>query len=64
MIELVNRMRLDPIGEAERLGLTSDEIADLELPTGSLSPLAGNEYLQQAALAHSTWMIETDIFSH
>ncbi|WP_198389295.1 CAP domain-containing protein [Roseovarius faecimaris] len=64
MIELVNSFRLDPYGEAVRIGLTSQEIAALGLPQGSASPLAGTYTLHVAAGQHSSWMIANDDFSH
>jgi Ca2+-binding RTX toxin-like protein len=66
LLELINRARLDPLGEAGRYGL-----ADLNrnLPAGTitglpLQVLAPNELLNNAAAAHSQWMLSTDIFSH
>ena len=64
MIELVNRARLDPVGEAKRLGFSNAEIADMNLPTVLLDPLAGIAELAQSADAHSAWMLSSDTFSH
>ncbi|MBD3666123.1 CAP domain-containing protein [Sulfitobacter aestuariivivens] len=64
MIELVNRARLDPLGEAQRLGFSEQEIAQMGLPSGSAAALAGISQLQAAAEAHSGWMLQTDTFSH
>jgi Ca2+-binding RTX toxin-like protein len=65
MLELVNRARLDPVGEAARFGIGLNQ----GLPAGTISgtpkqPLAMNNILITAARTHSQWMINTDIFSH
>ena len=66
MLELVNRARLDPQGEAARYSL-----ADLNdgLPAGTIStepksPLAPNDLLTDAARGHSSWMLANNAFSH
>jgi Ca2+-binding RTX toxin-like protein len=66
LLELMNRARLDPIGEAQRYGLTD---LNQGLPAGTISaqPLpvfAYDTQLEAAAEAHSQWMIDTDTFSH
>ena len=65
-LELMNRARMDPAGEALRYGL-----ADLNagLPAGTIDAsakqvLAPNAFLTDAAKSHSQWMLDTDIFSH
>ena len=65
-LELMNRARMDPAGEALRYGL-----ADLNagLPAGTIdtSPkqvLAPNALLTDAARSHSQWMLDMDVFSH
>ena len=65
-LELINRARMDPAGEAVRYGL-----ADLNsgLPAGTITAapkqvLAPNALLTDAARAHSQWMIDTDVFDH
>ena len=65
LLELVNRARLDPAGEAARYGIS----LNTGLSAGSLTAtakqaLAPNELLVGSARAHSQWMINTDIFSH
>jgi Ca2+-binding RTX toxin-like protein len=66
MLELVNRARMDPLGEAARYGL-----ADLNqgLPAGTISSapkqvLAYNPLLFNAAEGHNAWLAATDNFSH
>jgi Ca2+-binding RTX toxin-like protein len=65
MLELINRARLDPAGEAARFGIGLNQ----GLAAGSISatakqPLAPNELLVDSARAHSQWMLDTDTFSH
>ena len=65
LLELVNRARLNPNGEAARYGIRVNE----DLPAGTLDssvrqPLAPNALLADAALDHSNWMIDNNIFSH
>ena len=65
MLELVNRARLDPEGEAERYGIDLNE----NLAAGTISatikqPLAMNYLLIDSARAHSQWMINNDVFNH
>jgi len=66
LIEMVNRARLDPWGEARRYeladlneGLSSDQISGR-----ALQVVAPNELLHQSSEAHSLWMLATDTFSH
>ncbi len=64
-LELINRARLDPEGEAARLGLS----LNAGLPAGSISaqakqPLAFDAELNDAARGHSRWMLDQDVFSH
>lgn len=65
LIELINRARLDPAGEAARAGIA----LDAGLPAGLLTaearqPLAGNPHLAAAAAGHAAWMLAADVFSH
>ncbi|MCX7299048.1 MAG: CAP domain-containing protein [Rhodobacterales bacterium] len=65
LIELINRARLDPVAEATRLGIDLNE----GLPAGTISSpakqvLAPNDQLESAAISHSKWMLQTDVFSH
>src|SRR4051794_27486730 len=65
MLELINRARLDPQGEADRLGIgLNDGLAPGTLSGSSKAPLATNFYLVDAALGHSKWMIDIDKFAH
>ncbi len=65
LLELVNRARLDPNGEAQTYGIA----LNAGLPAGTLSGvakqvLAPQSLLNNSARGHSQWMINTDIFSH
>ena len=65
LIELVNRARLDPAGEAARQGIELNQ----GLATGTLAGtarqvLAPNALLAEASDAHSQWMLDNDVFSH
>ena len=64
-LEMINRARLDPQGEANRLGIS----LNAGLPGGTISsavkqPLAFNGLLIDSARAHSDWMLSADVFSH
>jgi len=59
MLELVNRARLDPAGEAALYGVNLGTIS-----AASKQPLAANDLLLAAAENHSQWMLDTDTFSH
>jgi Ca2+-binding RTX toxin-like protein len=65
LIELINRARLDPQAEADRLGL-SDLSRGLSVTiTGEAKQaLAPNYALRVAARDHSQWMLDTNTFSH
>lgn len=65
LLELMNRARLDPAGEAARFGIDLND----GLPRGTISAsakqvLAPNLKLEAAATGHSLWMLENDTFSH
>ena len=80
MLELLNRTRLDPLGEVER----NPKVADLNQGMDELraeyirlgltppdyltpevrQPLAPNPLLKVAAHDHGQWMLDTNIFSH
>jgi Ca2+-binding RTX toxin-like protein len=65
MLELVNRARMDPTGEAARFGISLN--AGLSAGTISTAPkqvLAMNDKLVSASDLHSDWMLDTDTFSH
>ncbi|ORE93827.1 CAP domain-containing protein [Aurantimonas sp. 22II-16-19i] len=66
LIELINRARLDPQGEADRyLGgnLDANNGGDA-FGAHSRQPLAGNDALNSAAAAHSLHMLAVDQFAH
>lgn len=65
LLELVNRARMDPLGEAKRLGIGLND----NLPAGTISaaskqPLAGNTFLGDAARGHSAHMLAHSQFAH
>ena len=65
LLGLVNRARLDPIGEAKRFGIDLNQGLSPGTLNGSAKPvLAANDLLNVSADAHSLWMLETDTFSH
>jgi Ca2+-binding RTX toxin-like protein len=65
MLELVNRARMDPVGEAKRFSVNLNE----GLPAGTISSapkqvLAMSDLLVSSARNHSNWMLVNDQFSH
>lgn len=59
-IELINRARLDPGGEALRQGVAiSEGLAPDRLSAHPLEPLAPDAHLIAAARAHSQWLIDS-----
>ena len=65
LLELINRARMDPAGEALRQGINLNQ--GLSPGTISAAPkqvLAFNPFLNSAADAHSQWMLDTDNFAH
>ena len=65
ILELINRARLDPAGEAARFGIDlNKDLAAGTITAGPKQVLALNPFLNAAADAHSTWMLNQDIFSH
>jgi Ca2+-binding RTX toxin-like protein len=65
MLELINRARLDPQAEADRLGVgLNDGLSAGQISAASKQPLAANELLNDAAERHSQWMLDTGTFSH
>ncbi len=65
MLELINRARLDPAGEAARYGISLNE----GLSSGTISfdpkqPLAFDGQIILAAQKHTQWMLNNDTFSH
>lgn len=65
MIELINRARLDPVGEAARLGITLNQgLAAGTISAGARGVVAPESNLEASAIAHSKWMLTNDVFSH
>jgi Ca2+-binding RTX toxin-like protein len=65
LLELINRGRLDPAGEAARMGIDLNAgLAAGTISTAAKQVLAPNALLEQAATAHTLWMLANDIFSH
>jgi Ca2+-binding RTX toxin-like protein len=65
LLELINRARMDPEGEARRFGIDLNK--DLAAGTITSDPkqvLAFNSLLNDAADDHSHWMLSTSTFSH
>lgn len=64
-IELTNRARLDPLGEAYRIGIDLNEgLAPGTLSGEVMQVLSPNDYLSTSSEAHSNWMLAADTFSH
>ncbi|UVC11520.1 hypothetical protein IHQ71_13620 [Rhizobium sp. TH2] len=65
MLELINRARMDPAGEAKRFGIKLNEGVSKQdkISDGPKQVLAGNDDLQDAADDHSDWMLDHK-FSH
>jgi Ca2+-binding RTX toxin-like protein len=65
LLELMNRARLDPLGEAARLGIgLNDGLAAGTISSATKQALAPNNNLVTAARGHSQYMINTDQFDH
>lgn len=65
MMELINRARLDPVGEAARQGISLNQgLAPGTLNAGARSVLAHESYLEKTAIGHSKWMLANDVFDH
>ena len=65
MLELINRARMDPAGEAARYGISLNEgLASGTISGAAKAPLAFDYDLNQSAAGHSSWMLNQDIFSH
>ncbi len=65
MLELTNRARMDPNGEAARMGISLNQ--GLASGTISATPkqvLAGNDALHVSAGAHSAYLIHNNLFAH
>ena len=64
-LELINRARLDPAGEAARFGIDLNQgLAPGTITAAPKQVLAFNPFLNAAADSHSTWMLTQDVFSH
>lgn len=65
LLELVNRARLDPAGEAARFGIgLNSGISGAALTASAKQILAPNNLLNNSAEDHSSWMLAHDVFSH
>lgn len=65
LLEMINRARLDPAGEAKRLGFSLNEgLRSGTLSSSAKQPLAPNDDLTDAARGHSQHMIAVDKFAH
>lgn len=65
LLELINRARLDPAAEAARYGIDLNAgLAAGTISTASRQVLAPNALLENAAIGHSQWMLNADVFSH
>lgn len=65
LLELINRARLDPAGEAARLGISLNAgLAAGTISSAAKAALAPNGDLVAAARGHSQHMIDVDKFAH
>src|SRR3954462_9960289 len=65
VVELINRARANPAGEAAKYGIDLNEgLKAGTISTAAKQALALNPSLTDAARLHSQWMIDTDTFSH
>ncbi len=65
VLELVNRTRLDPLGEAARFGIDLNQgLEPGTIPASPLAPLAMNTLLIDAARGHGAWILSESTFSH
>ncbi len=73
-LELVNRARMNPAGEAAKFGISlntgvkayhvSNGDTPVYLSAAPKQVLAGNSLLNNSATAHSNWMLSKDLFQH
>ena len=65
-LELINRARLDPLGEAARFNLAdlNNGLAAGTISSAAKQVLAFNEFLYEAATEHNQYLIVNDIFAH
>jgi Ca2+-binding RTX toxin-like protein len=65
LLELMNRARLDPLGEAASLGIDLNKgLAAGTITAATKQALAPNNALETAAKGHSQFMINVDKFAH
>ncbi len=65
LLELINRARLNPVGEANLFGIgLNDGLNANTISDSAKQPLAFNLLLIDSARSHSQWMLDTDTFSH
>jgi Ca2+-binding RTX toxin-like protein len=65
LLELMNRARLDPLGEAARLGIDLNAgLAPGTISSATKQALAPNNDLVASARGHSQYMINVDQFAH
>ena len=65
MLELINRARMDPAGEAARQGISLNQgLAAGTISTAPKQVLAMSDQLVAAADNHSNWMLINDQFNH
>ncbi|MCY2932434.1 MAG: CAP domain-containing protein, partial [Planctomycetota bacterium] len=65
LLELINRARANPAAEAARYSIALNEgLAAGTISTSAKGPLAFNQALIDAAVAHETWMFQTELFQH
>jgi Ca2+-binding RTX toxin-like protein len=65
MLELVNRARMDPVGEAKRYGISLNQgLASGTISSAPKQVLAMNDHLVIASDRHSKWMVINDQFTH
>ena len=65
LLELINRARLNPEGEANLFGIgLNDGLAAGTISDSAKQPLAFNSLLIDSSRIHSQWMLDTDTFSH
>ncbi len=64
-LELINRARLDPLGEAQRYGIDLNAgLTAGTISTAQKQVLTFNELLNDSADGHTAWMISANKFQH
>ena len=64
LLELTNRARRDPAGEAARYGISLNEGLGFPLDPSPRAPLSFDLHLVEAAMAHSRDMLDHNFFGH